>query len=188
MSRSNTRNKEAKAAMAQELAAVKGRPWVAELESELQVTKAAAEKTALSKSESESNLKEAVDNLELSKAKASQLKSQLKATLQELESVKAQRDVLKMRSGAGYPHRSLSESSSSPAPASKYSKKYIVRKMQTRKTRAKRIVVQRQRTSQVCEPCTQLQAQKGGPRSSLRLKLDFNFSYNSGSRRFGMKL
>eukprot|EP00808_Paulinella_micropora_P001137 g63051.t1 len=33
-----------------------------------------------------------------------------------------------MRSGAGYPHRSLSESSSSPAPAAKYSKKYNKKK------------------------------------------------------------
>eukprot|EP00808_Paulinella_micropora_P010362 g70745.t1 len=116
MTRSNTRNKESKAAQAQfmlylhlcthyykctyvvqELATAKER--VAELEADLQVAKAAAEKTALGKSESESNLKEAVDNLELSKAKASQLKAQLKATMQELESVKAQREVLKMRSG-----------------------------------------------------------------------------------------
>eukprot|EP00808_Paulinella_micropora_P006910 g27924.t1 len=123
---SNTRNKESKATQAQELAIAKER--VAELEADLQVAKAAAEKTALGKSESESNLKNAMDSLELSKAKASQLKAQLKATMQELESVKAQRGVLKMRSEAGYPHRSLSESSSSPAPASKYYKKYNKKK------------------------------------------------------------
>eukprot|EP00808_Paulinella_micropora_P027154 g16788.t1 len=176
MTRSNTRNKESKAAQTQELAIAKER--VVELEADLQVAKAAAENTALGKSESEPNLKEAVDNLELSKAKASQLKAQLKATMQELESVKAQREVLKMRSGAGYPHRSLSESSSSPAPASKYEHEseanHHPATVNITSMRALHIVASAKRRAENIITC--------------KTELQLFYSYNFGSRLFGMKL